>query len=191
MKTPLRYQITEFDCGSVSLLNCITFLFERIEIPAELIKAISTYTLDCYDELGNMGNEGTSRAAIAYLSQWICDFADKKNFGIKCKYLTCEDVTTEIIRKCVVNGGCVNIRSYLTTEHYVTLTHIDDDFVYLWDPYYMPKDHYKINHEIKIISDNPFSYNRKVPISRFDSQRRMDFALGPINKRECVLFYKK
>lgn len=38
MKTPLRYQITEFDCGSVSLINCIVFLFEREEIPAELIK---------------------------------------------------------------------------------------------------------------------------------------------------------
>ncbi len=46
MKTPLRYQITEFDCGSVSLVNCITYLFEREHIPAELIKAINTYTLD-------------------------------------------------------------------------------------------------------------------------------------------------
>ena len=56
MKTPLRYQITEFDCGSVSLLNCITYLFKREEIPAELVKAISTYTLDCYDEFGNYYN---------------------------------------------------------------------------------------------------------------------------------------
>ena len=41
MKTPLRYQITEFDCGSISLLNCITYLFKREEIPAKLVKAIT------------------------------------------------------------------------------------------------------------------------------------------------------
>ena len=54
MKTPLRHQITEFDCGSVSLINCIAYLFERHEIPAELVKEISTYTLDCYDKDGNL-----------------------------------------------------------------------------------------------------------------------------------------
>ena len=50
MKTPLRFQITEFDCGTVSLQNAFSYLFERKEIPAELIKAIHKYTLDCYDE---------------------------------------------------------------------------------------------------------------------------------------------
>lgn len=75
MKTPLRYQITEFDCGSVSLVNCITYLFEREHIPAELIKAINTYTLDCYDEHGNLGQKGTSREAVKFLTRWICDFA--------------------------------------------------------------------------------------------------------------------
>ena len=38
MKIPLRFQITEFDCGAVSLLNCLSFLYEREEIPAVLIK---------------------------------------------------------------------------------------------------------------------------------------------------------
>ena len=80
MKTPLRYQITEFDCGSVSLINCIVFLFERNEIPAELIKAISTYTLDCYDEFGNLGQKGTSREAVKYLSRWISDFSKRHQF---------------------------------------------------------------------------------------------------------------
>ena len=50
MKIPLRFQITEFDCGTVSLQNAISYLFEREDIPAELIRAISLYTLDCYDE---------------------------------------------------------------------------------------------------------------------------------------------
>ena len=40
MKIPLRFQITEFDCGSVSLINCISYLFDREEIPAKLLKTI-------------------------------------------------------------------------------------------------------------------------------------------------------
>lgn len=50
MKVPLRYQITEFDCGTVSILNAISYLYEREEIPALLVKQIHKYMLDCYDE---------------------------------------------------------------------------------------------------------------------------------------------
>lgn len=61
MKVPLRFQITEFDCGTASLLNAFSYLFDRKEIPAELVKVIYSYTLDCYDEYGNIGQGGTSR----------------------------------------------------------------------------------------------------------------------------------
>ena len=42
----VRFQITEYDCGTVSLHNAISYLFERETIPAELVKTISMYTLD-------------------------------------------------------------------------------------------------------------------------------------------------
>ena len=35
MKNPLHYQLTEYDCGPTSLLNAISFLFEREEIPVK------------------------------------------------------------------------------------------------------------------------------------------------------------
>ena len=35
MKVPLRYQMTEYDCGPTSLLNAVSYLFEREEIPPE------------------------------------------------------------------------------------------------------------------------------------------------------------
>ena len=62
MKIPLRFQVTEFDCGTVSLLNAFSYLFDRDEIPAELVKAIHKYTLDCYDEEGNLINTYKSQA---------------------------------------------------------------------------------------------------------------------------------
>jgi len=191
MKTPLRYQITEFDCGSVSLVNCITYLFKREEIPAELIKAINSYTLDCYDEKGNLGQKGTSREAVLYLSRWITNFSESKNFGVKCEYLSGSDITLEKITECIKNGGCVNLRTYQGCEHYVTITKIDKHFVYIFDPYYYPESHYSKDKFIDYVSDKPFSYNRKVKIERFLSERKSENALGPVEKRECVLFNRK
>lgn len=191
MKTPLRYQITEFDCGSVSLLNCITFLFKREEIPAELVKAISSYTLDCYDEHGNLGQKGTSRDAVQYLSRWLVNFSKSKAFGLSCNYLSGQKVTLEEIRNCISNGGCVNLRTYQGCEHYVSLTGIDDNYVYIFDPYYYPESHYHSNPQISCSLSNPFSFNRKVSLDRFLSTRKSEFSLGPIDKRECVLFNRK
>ena len=191
MKTPLRYQITEYDCGSVSLLNCITYLFKREEIPAELVKAISTYTLDCYDEYGNLGQKGTSREAVQYISRWITNFSESKDFGIKCEYLSKDSVTLDKIKDCIANNGCVNLRTYQGCEHYVTITNIDKDYIYIFDPYYRPANHYKDNTHIVHIDNCPFSHNRKVTLERFLSKNKYENSLGPIEKRECVLFYKR
>ena len=63
MKNPLRYQISEYDCGPTSMLNAISYLFEREEIPPEIIRNIMLYCLDCYNTEGIPGKCGTSTAA--------------------------------------------------------------------------------------------------------------------------------
>ena len=191
MKTPLRYQITEFDCGTVSLINCVAYLFDREDIPAELIKAIHTYTLDCYDDKGNLGEGGTSREAVKFLSRWLTSYSETKDFGVKCTYLSGKDVTLEQIKHCIKNGGCVNFRTYQEVEHYVTITGIDDSYLYIFDPYFQDVNTYVNDRYIYLIDNEPFKYNRKVSIDRFLSNKRLECALGPINKRECVLFRKK
>ena len=40
MKVPLRFQITEYDCGTTSLINALAYLFDREELPVSLLKAI-------------------------------------------------------------------------------------------------------------------------------------------------------
>ena len=74
MKIPLTFQITEFDCGTTSLLNALLFLFDREEIPVSLLKAIYAYTLDAKGENGIIGEAGTSRTALANLINWITDY---------------------------------------------------------------------------------------------------------------------
>ena len=187
MKIPLRFQVTEFDCGTVSLLNAFSYLFNRDEIPAELVKAIHKYTLDCYDENGNLGQGGTSREAINRLTHWITRYANSKNFNVHCERLEKEDVTIDRIIKTLNEGGCVFIRCYQECEHYVIITKIKNKYAYLFDPYYLDKDEYNHDKEVKIILNKPFTHNRKVTLKRLTSTSTRDFALGPVDKRECVL----
>ena len=187
MKVPLRFQITEFDCGTVALTNAISYLFEREEIPAELIRAISTYTLDCYDEKGNLGNGGTSREAINYLTSWITNYAENNHFGIKCKRLSQQEVTISKIKECIKNGGVVFIRVWQTCQHYVILTGIDDCNAYIFDSYYFDEGYYDKDKEITMVFDKPFTFNRIVSLKRFESISNKDFAMGKISMRDCVL----
>ena len=45
MKSPLRYQFSEYDCGPTTMLNAVSYLFEREEIPPEIIRNVMLYSL--------------------------------------------------------------------------------------------------------------------------------------------------
>lgn len=190
MKIPLRFQVTEFDCGTVSLLNAFSFLFEREEIPAELVRAIHMYTLDCYDEYGNLGQGGTSREAISLLSSWITNYAKQKDLGVVCTHYQKEEVTLEKIEQCIQNNGVVFLRCYQDCPHYVILTNISLDKVYLWDSYYLEENYYQKDNEVTIVFNKPFHYNRIVTVNRLLSETQEDFSLGPMEEREMVLIYR-
>lgn len=191
MKVPLRFQVTEFDCGTVSLLNAFSYLFDRNEIPAELVRAIHIYTLDSHDEKGNIGAGGTSREAINKLSKWISKYANSHNFNVHCERLEKEEVTLDRMKECLDNKGCVFARCWQTTEHYVIITKIDKKYAYIFDSYYLDKKYYDKDKEVKIILNNPFSYNRRVTLKRLFSQTKKDFSLEKNEMRECVLINRK
>lgn len=191
MKNPLRFQVTEFDCGTVSLLNAFSYLFEREEIPAELIKSIHRYTLDCYDDNGNIGQGGTSREAIDKLTHWIIRYANSHDFNVVCKRLEKEEVTLEKIEKCLKENGCVFARSWLECEHYIIITKIYRNKAYIFDPYYLDKRTYDKDKNVKIVLNKPFTHNRVVTLNRLFSETTKDFSLGKMEKRECVLINRK
>lgn len=58
MRNPLSYQMTEFDCGPTTLVNAISFLFHRKEIPPDIIRHIMMYSLDSYNDKGEFGKKG-------------------------------------------------------------------------------------------------------------------------------------
>ena len=141
MRAPLRYQFSEFDCGTISLLNAVSFLFNIKEIPAELVKAINTNTLDCFNEQGSCG---TTRYAIEKLSTWINDYSATTCFNIKCESYYGDAVTIDLIKsKLQDDNTVIFIRSWLSGYgHYVIVTKIDNDFAYLFDPYYFGEERF-------------------------------------------------
>lgn len=191
MKVPLRFQITEYDCGTVSLLNAFSYLFDREELPALLVKQINKYTLDCYDENGNLGNGGTSKEAINGLTSWITKYANENNFNVLCDRLTSQNVNLENIKTCLNNNGVVLMRCYQTEEHYVIITKIKNKKVYIFDPYYFDKNYYDNDKDVKIVLNKPFTHNRIVSQKRVFSESQKDFSLGIMQNRECVLINRR
>ena len=189
MKIPLRFQITEFDCGTVALQNAISYLYDRENVPAELIRAVSIYTVNCYDERGNISEGGTSREVMENMTVWIDKFLNQFPFGLDCRRYVGENIDLGEIKKCVDERGCVLFKTTRSgNEHFVIITMMDNEYVYIWDSYYLGETYYDMERKISIIFNKPFHYNRKVSISRFLDDRIKDFSLGPVSERECLLF---
>ena len=100
------------------------------------------------------------------------------------------DITKYELFNCLDNNGCVFLRCNQENEHYVIITKRDKKYFYIFDPYYLDKDYYKKDKDIKIVLNKPFTYNRKVTINRVFSTKD-DFSMGDVDKRECVLINRR
>ncbi|TWH56730.1 peptidase C39-like protein [Desulfitobacterium sp. LBE] len=194
MKVPLSYQATEYDCGPTTMMNAISFLFEREEIPPDVIKYIMLYCLDVYNDKGEIGKKGTSTMAMMFISNWLCQFGKAKDFPIEIAYLTKENVfigQTSKIVMALQQGGVVVVRLYYGEEHYVLLTGIDNEneWIYLFDPYYREQPFEEEG--IELIADAPMQMNRKVPFSYFNKECSEIYALGPKDAREAIILHNK
>ncbi|WP_283608084.1 cysteine peptidase family C39 domain-containing protein [Faecalispora anaeroviscerum] len=190
MKNPLNYQTTEYDCGPTTLLNAMSYLFRREEIPPDIIKHITLYCLDSYNGKGEFGKNGTSRMAMMFLSDWLNQFGKVKKFPIHCEYLTGRDVTIHQNSKIVSalqQGGAAVVRLRYGYWHYVLLTSADEASIDLFDPYYRKKPFQQQG--IEIISDNPMSRNRRVAYELLNNSGRGPYALGPTETREAILLF--
>jgi hypothetical protein len=191
LKNQLSYQTSEYDCGPTTILNAIRYLFEREEILPELIKTISLYTLDVYDNAGECGKSGTSRMAMMFLSNWFNQFGKTKKFPMYTEILLEERVwvnqNSKII-ECLQQGGAAIICVWLgDCKHYVLLTGIEEDYLCLFDPY-------DWEHPIdgdSIIGIEGFSkkMNRKVRRDIINDEGDGFYALGSIETREAMLLY--
>lgn len=192
MKNPLHYQLTEYDCGPTSMLNAVNFLFEREEIPPEVIRNIMLYCLDCYGAEGSPGQSGTSCTAMMFLSNWLDGFGRTGKLPVSSRYLSAESVILHCdstICDALYRGGAVVVRLYHDVPHYVLLTGIKDDNILMFDPYYQTEP-FAVK-EITITPNHPFAYNRIVPTTLFNRVTHELYALGEIDSREAVLLFNE
>ena len=199
MKNILNYQSSEYDCGPVSLTNAIRYLFDREEIYPDIIKYIMLYCLDSYNDKGESGKFGTSASAMMFLSNWLNQFGKMKNFPIACEFLAGEDVFLSQTSKIVValqQGGAVVLRLFLDGGHYVLLTGIEGDNIYLFDPYYVEPDDPEPDTEfleegITFVIDQPKRANRMISMQRLNRQTKGFYEMGPYDIREAVIVFNR
>lgn len=126
MNNPLRYQMTEYDCGPTSMLNAVSYLFQREEIPPEIVRSIMLYCLDCFGADGACGKCGTSCTAMMFLSNWINSFGQTGHLPISSQHLSGREVNFSQngqLRDALRRGGAAVARVDFEGWHYVLLTH--------------------------------------------------------------------
>ncbi|MBD5520907.1 MAG: peptidase C39 [Lachnospiraceae bacterium] len=197
MKNLLNYQSSEYDCGPVTLTNAIRYLFEREDVYPDIIKYIMLYCLDSYDEKGEVGKRGTSASAMMFLANWMNQFGQMKNFPISCEFISGEEVHIDQASKilCAIQqGGVVVLRLFLEVPHYVLLTGVEENSIYIFDPYYEELDDPELSIEysepgITFITDQPKRANRLVTIEKLNLTTESFYEMGPYDDREAVIIF--
>jgi hypothetical protein len=192
VKNPLHYQMSEYDCGPTSMLNAISYLFPREEIHPEIIRSIMLYCLDCFGADGATGKSGTSRMAMMFLSNWLNGVGQAGHLPVSSRHLS--GAAVELgpgggIQDALRRGGAAVTLVDFDGWHYVLLTGIQDQRVYLFDPYYRDEPFHGL--DIQIVTDHPGAYNRVVPVSYLERESREPYSLGPREDREAVLLFNE
>ena len=198
MKTPLRYQMTEYDCGPTAMTNAISFLYDTHEIPPDFVKMIYQCTLDDCSDKGVPFRMGTSPCALAFMGEWFNRYAEHVGYPIHREYYEKGDVTfigdSPLVRG-LRNGATAVVKCIMGVEHYVTVTGIDDTYIHVFDPYYknLRNKTFKegiCERQIEIVKDKPMEMNRRIPINSMDCQEHCLYAMQNLEKRVALLFFK-
>ena len=192
MKTPLHYQISEYDCGPTSMLNAMSFLFSREELPPEILRNTMLYCLDCYGKEGHPGKSGTSCMAMMFLSNWLDGLGKAGLLPVSSRYLRGEEVFIgegSRLNDTLCRKGVAVVRLWFEIEHYVLMTGVEDEEILLFDPYYQEETFEGAESPVRIDLAHPLWYNRRVPFSFFNRETQELYALGKKETREAVLLF--
>jgi hypothetical protein len=195
MHVPFQYQVSEYDCVPTALINAVSYLFERDEIPPMVIRHIFLYSLDTVGRKTRLGTAGTSRHAIRLLSYWLNAYKIKK-FSVATEFIEEEDVHLNHgskILACLEEGGVALCTIFLGKwqEHFLMLVKVEDGWVYCFDSYFRIGLR-GLRDRVSILKDESnHAPNLKIRLE-WMAQENEDkrFCLGPIPKRECLLMWR-
>ncbi|WP_130836434.1 hypothetical protein [Lachnoclostridium sp. Marseille-P6806] len=194
MKTPLQYQITEFDCGRASLINALLFLLDREGIRPEALHLIERATLDNVDENCKFGYCGSSEAGFRYFANRMHHYHEQTAFPVDCLFISGRDVSMRegsLLRDALLQG-CVAVSCLLNEGdlHYALLNGIctddsGDAVVNMFDPYYEAPECF-LDRRVQVIGDDPF-VNRKVRFDVFDDEDAQNYNFAGYEEKFALL----
>lgn len=196
MKIPLRYQMSEYDCGPTTMLNAISYLFEVEEIPPEVIRNIMLYSLDCYNDEGRLGEMGTSRTAMMFLCNWLNGFGKIGRIPVSGQYLSGKAVTMSrdgSLVHALRCHGVVVLRCIIDVWHYILVTGFEEPedggelSFRVFDPYYDKAAQEFTGPGIELADDHPKEYNKIIKESCFHGHGF--YRLGNSQDREAVILF--
>lgn len=195
MKSPLRYQATAADCGKTSLVNAFMYLFERDEIPPQVVDFVTRVTGDCNLAV-NGYFRGTSAHALAFVAAWCNDYLVKAGMPVRCQALAGDEVSfadgSALLEG--LKGGAVAVCGCrLFVDHYVLMTGLEGESVRLFDPFYetYPPERFELPPTgVQWVDDAPFSHNRLVARAVLDDPDAVSYSLFARSGRDAVLVWR-
>ncbi len=136
MKNPLRYQLTEYDFRDRRACSMRSAISRAKDIPPEVIRNIMLYCLDCHSKEGVPGKRGSSRAAMAFLCNWLNEYGELGLLPISGEHIIGNGVcigTESRINYALCHGGVAVVRLYLDEPHYVLMTGTEGDAIQMFE----------------------------------------------------------
>lgn len=195
MRVPFRQQATEYDCVPTSILNALSYLFQRKELPPYVVHRIYK---DCLDY---KAARGTSSRAIMEIGHWLSCYRENRftRFSVAASYLYGTQVhlgRNSRIISCLTAGGAVALclQSSQHERHCMLGLRFDDDWLYCHEPH--PRSRRFIDcEEVQFLEDSgDQTPNMRIKASWLEKDydqlthaMERKYALGSIDKRECLL----
>lgn len=129
---------------------------------------------------------------MMFLSNWINSFGQTGHLPISSQHLSGREVNFSQngqLRDALRRGGAAVARVDFEGWHYVLLTHMQEEQVFLFDPYYRAEPF--SDSSLRMVADHPDAYNRIVPIRYLERDTRDVYAFGPVEGREAVLLFNE
>lgn len=191
MQAPLLYQVSEYDCVPTTMINAVSYLFHRREIPPMVIRHIYLYCLDTVGRDSRLGIGGTSKYAVRLVGNWLSSYKIR-HFSVETEFLEREAVNIEpggSVETWLEDGGVAlcNILLTLRDEHYIMVMDMDKDWIYAFDPY-RRRAVRGMQGNVRILEPGDTrSPNVKIKRAWFAQQAVKRICLGPLHQRECLL----
>ena len=191
MRVPLNYQVSEYDCAPATLLNAISYLFDRRDIPPIIVRHIYMYSLDTVGRGNKLGRAGTSRLALRLLAEFLSSYKTQ-HYSLKTEYLEGEEVTLNKITQCFDSGGVAmcNVLLSKAEEHFILAQYAKGDWIYCFDAYYRTRLQ-GLSKQVRVLqSEDGRQPNLAIQKDWFDSStKKRRFCLGWRRQRECLLIW--